>query len=135
MDIKSLIIGIVLGILLIWIVNKTYISDSDSSSSLDVPIQIMVRQAARWSTAADQDESPMIAVLHANYGAGYLWALKDIAKDDQIEGAAGIDIKKFTYEIVSAQDRATKKMAKLCPKYAPKESYLTKIGGEGFSDN
>ena len=70
MDIKSLIIGIVIGILLIWIVNKTYVSDS--SSSLDVPIQIMVRQAARWSTAADQDESPMIAVLHANYGAGYL---------------------------------------------------------------
>ena len=38
---------------------------------------------------------------------------------------------KFEREIVSVQDEATKKMAKLCPKYAPKSSYLTKLGGEG----
>ena len=129
MSIQYLLIGITIGVLLVWVVrtliNKSYIPDS-----LDTPIKILVRQAARWSTAADQDESPMIAVLHANYGAGYLWALKDIAKDDQIEEASGIDMKKFTLEIVSAQDRATKKMAKICPKYAPKDSYLTKIGGE-----
>lgn len=125
----ALLIGIGLGILLVWIVtefiNRAYVPDS-----LELPIKVMVRQVSRWSAAADQDESPMIAVLHANYGAGYLWALKDIAKDEQIEEVTGINIKKFTYEITRAQDRATKKMAKLCPKYAPKETYLTRLGGE-----
>ena len=94
-------------------------------------ILVLTRQAARWSTAAKQDENSMIAVLHANYGAGYLWALKDIASSEQIKAATGIDLLKFEREIVSTQDMATKKMAKLCPKYAPKSTYLTKIGGEG----
>ena len=91
----------------------------------------LVRQAARWSTAARQDRNAMIAVLHANYGAGYLWALQDIAKAEQIEAAAGIDITKFQKEIVATQDAATKAMAALCPKYAPKKTYLTLLGGEG----
>ena len=130
MEMIALLIGIGLGVLLVWIVTE-FINRVHVPDSLELPIKVMVRQASRWSTAADQDESPMIAVLHANYGAGYLWALKDIAKDEQIEEVTGINIKKFTYEITQAQHRATKKMAKLCPKYAPKETYLTRLGGEG----
>jgi hypothetical protein len=94
-------------------------------------IQTLVRQAARWSTAAKQDESSMIAVLHANYGAGYLWAVKDIATDEQIAKASGIDIRKFENEIIEIQDQATIRMSQLCPDYAPQSSYLTTIGGEG----
>lgn len=93
-------------------------------------IKILVRQAARWSTAAIQDENPLIALLHANYGAGYLWALSDVASTSQIKEATGIDYLKFKNEVVAAQDYATKKMSKICPKFAPKRSYLTKLGGE-----
>lgn len=103
----------------------------ETKTTKNADIQIMVRQAARWATAARQDDNAMIAVLHANYGAGYLWALKDIATNAEIEEASGIDMKRFTYEVVKTQDDATKKMAELCPKYAPPPSYLTKIGGEG----
>jgi len=94
-------------------------------------IQTLVRQAARWSTAARQDNNSMISVLHANYGTGYLWALQDIANSKEIEKASGIDWKKFKDEIVATQDAATKKMARLCPKWKPQTSYLTKVGGEG----
>lgn len=38
-------------------------------------IKTLVRQSARWSVAALQDTNIMIAVLHSNYGAGYLWVL------------------------------------------------------------
>jgi len=72
----------------------------------------------------------MIAVLHANYGAGYLWALRDIATDNDIVAATGIDIIKFRDEITNIQDTATKKMASLCPQYAPPSTYLTNLGGE-----
>lgn len=34
-------------------------------------------------------------------------------------------------EIVATQDAATNTMAALCPKYAPKKTYLTRLGGEG----
>ena len=128
---KILILGIIVGILLVYLINnlinKIYVPDN-----LNNVIQILVRQAARWSTAAEQDNNTMIAILHANYGAGYLWALKDIATDNEIETVSGINMKKFTYKILQVQDNATKEMAKLCPKFAPKKTYLTKIGGEGI---
>lgn len=128
------IYGLIAGIILMYILNELKnkcLLGFSSKSILNKVIQVLVRQAARWSTAARQDKNSMIAVLHANYGAGYLWALKDIASTEQVKAATGIDMLKFEREIVSVQDKATKKMAKLCPKYAPKSSYLTKLGGEG----
>ena len=125
-----LISGMLIMFFFIEIKNKCFIKNNAKSYNIKI-IKKLVRQAARWSTAAIQDESPMIAVLHANYGAGYLWSLKDIATDSEIESATGIDVKKFEKEIVMAQDYATKKMIGICPKFAPKSSYLTKLGGEG----
>ncbi|ARF09932.1 hypothetical protein Indivirus_5_55 [Indivirus ILV1] len=93
-------------------------------------IKTLIRQAARWSLASTQDESSMISVLHANYGAGYLWAVRDIATDDEIKNTTGVDILKFRDEITKIQDNATKKMAKLCPNYAPKSTYLSEIAGD-----
>ena len=122
--------GMLLMFFFIEIKNKCFIRNNTKSYSNKI-IKKLVRQAARWSTAAIQDESPMIAVLHANYGAGYLWSLKDIATDSEIESATGINIKKFENEIVKAQDYATKKMIGICSKFGPKSSYLTKLGGEG----
>lgn len=130
----NFIYGLIAGIILMYFLNelkKKCLIGFSSKSILSKIIQVLSRQAARWSTAAKQDKNSMIAVLHANYGAGYLWALKDIASSEQIKAATGIDILKFEREIVSVQDEATMKMAKLCPKYAPKKSYLTKLGGEG----
>ena len=72
----------------------------------------------------------MVAVLHGNYGAAYLWSLRDIATDNDIEKITGLDIIKFRDEITKVQDNATKRMAKLCPKYAPEASYLAKIAGD-----
>lgn len=93
-------------------------------------IKTLIRQASRWSTAASQDNNSMIAVLHANYGAGYLWALKDIYSDEDIKKYANIDLFKFKNQIIEVQDAVTKKMVSLCPNYAPKRTYLTTLGGE-----
>lgn len=93
-------------------------------------IKTLVRQAARWSTAAAQDSNPLISILHANYGAGYLWALRDIATDAEIESAVGIDILQFRDAITNAQDYSAKKMMAVCPQFAPKDAYLSKIAKE-----
>ena len=125
--IYGLIIGIIIMYFLIEIRNNNMMGNSNI---LDISIKKLIRQAARWSTAAKQDNNSLIAVLHANYGAGYLWALKDIASSEQIKIATNIDISKFEKEITDVQDNATKKMAMLCPKYAPKSSYLSSLGKE-----
>lgn len=93
-------------------------------------IKTLVRQAARWFTAAAQDENVMISVLHANYGAGYLWALRDIATDEEIFNVTHIDVLKFRDDITKIQDYSTIKLMKLCPNYAPTKTYLTEIAKE-----
>ena len=106
--------------------------DNDNNMSKSDVIKKLVRQAARWSTAARQDESLMIKVLHACYGAGYLWALKDIASNDEIEKYSNIDMFKFENEITSTMDEAQMELASTCSKYPPKRTYLTRVAGEGI---
>lgn len=125
----SLYFGIIIGILITYfIINLNH----PNSTTIYKVIQTLSRGAARWSTAAKQDQNSMIAVLHANYGAAYLWALNDVATSNQITQVTGIPYQQFRDEIVHIQDQATMKMAGLCPQYAPKPSILTKLGGEGY---
>lgn len=77
-------------------------------------IKIMYRQSARWAAAAIQDESTIIKVLHANYAAGYLWALKDIVSTSDFERITGQDFLEFENEIVKIQDSSTKKLVETC---------------------
>ena len=123
--------GFIIGMIIMYLFINSRNKIINTKNEKKMIINKLIRQAARWSTAAKQDKNSMIAVLHANYGAGYLWALKEIMKTDTIENFTGVDILKFETEIINIQDMATKKMAKLCPKYAPEPSYLSKIAGEG----
>mgnify|MGYP001485779816 CR=1 FL=1 len=123
----KLIYGIILGMILMYVLINNN-KKNKTEKQIEFAAKKLVRQAARWSTAAKQDKNSMIAVLHANYGAGYLWALKDIIKTDIIEKKTGIDMMKFEDEIVKIQDEVTKNMAKLCPDYAPEPSFLSNLG-------
>ena len=94
-------------------------------------INKLMRQAARYAIAAQQDASPIIATLHANYAAGYLWALKDIATPREIHQNTGIDVKKFEEHILNVQDMVTKKVSEKCPEFAGEgDMYLTSIAGQ-----
>jgi len=105
-----------------------------SNGASKASIEKLVRQSARFATAAQQDESPLVSVLHANYSAGYLWALKDIATPKQIHNATGVDINKFEEHISNVQDMVTKKTLKKCPEFAGDvDLYLATIGGEAAS--
>ena len=110
---KGILIGTIIGLLLMFIINqivsKCWISN-DTKKFHNKIINKLVRQTARWATAASQDDNPVIAVLHANYGAGYLWALKDIATNDEIEKTEKIDMKEFEKNIVDTQDKANQKL-------------------------
>lgn len=131
---KNIIIGVLIGFILMYIINqilsKCWISNNTKKFHNEL-INKLVRQTARWATAASQDDNPVIEVLHANYAAGYLWALKDIATNKDIENATKIDMNKFQKNVVDIQDKANKKLVKLCPNFIKTDNiYLAKIGGE-----
>ena len=131
---KNIIIGILIGFILMYIINqilsKCWISNNSKKFHNEL-INKLVRQTARLETAASQDDNPVIEVLHANYAAGYLWALKDIATNKDIENATKIDMNKFQKNVVDIQDKSNKKLVKLCPNFIKTDNiYLSKIGCE-----
>ena len=94
-------------------------------------IKKLLRQSSRWAVAAHQDKSPIISLLHANYAAGYLWSLKDIASDIEIQNATNIDIINFTEKIVDIQDKSTKKVSHACPQFLDDiDKELAKLAGD-----
>lgn len=95
-------------------------------------IQALARQAARWAIAAQNDQNKIIATLHANYAAGYLWSLFDICTPRQFENAVGVSYLDFKQGITSVQDQATRSLAASCPAIAPEPSVLAYVAGEGL---
>jgi len=127
MDKTSIIFLVSLSILTIIMMTQMQTKHSDKNEI----IKKLVRGIARWSNASQQDKSPLIAVLHANYSAGYLWALIDIATDTEIQSATGVDIKLLTTTITKYQDEAHKKAVSECPQYMTHlDTYLSNIAGE-----
>lgn len=45
----------------------------DCPKTMETIITKLIKQTARWSTAAAQDKSPLIYVLHATYRMGYIF--------------------------------------------------------------
>ena len=75
----------------------------------------------------------MIAVLHANYGVGYMMALQSIASESELESMLGVSNLKGLYrEVEKAQHDATVKMATVCPAVAPK-NVLARYGSEAVA--
>jgi len=90
-------------------------------------IKTLARQTARWSMAAVQDRQPLIALLHANYGNGYLMALNDIARPTEVERVLRASYPGFRYDefdraVHRIQDVAAGRALKACPDlYTPEK--------------
>lgn len=102
------------------------------SDDFNEKIKTLVRQSARWTIASEQDKNPYIAMLHANYGAGYIFALRSIATDAQIKEATNLDVMKLEQEITKVQDMSFVKLARVCPEGQPKSEFLRLISGQGI---
>lgn len=101
-------------VIIVFILGLVY-NKSKEQKNFEKSIKILYRQSARWAAAAVQDESEIIALLHANYAAGYLWAIKDIISTEQFKKITGVDFLDLENRIVDIQDIASKKMIEKCP--------------------
>ena len=116
---------------LIAVIFVLYLMMKNKTRGMNKAIEKLVRQSARYAVAAQQDESPVIAILHANYAAAYFYALKDIASESKIHNATGIDVKKFKEHVTNVQDMVTRKTSEKCPEFVGEvDIYLAQIGGE-----
>lgn len=125
-NIKYVLIGFMLGIIFAYIFKL----NSDNYNYKNFVINKLIRQTARWSLASSQDISPIVSLLHANYGAGFWWALKDIASNNDIQKNIKIDVNLFEKKITEMQDYATKRVTKNCPQFLNNvNNFFAKIAG------
>ena len=98
-----------------------------------IMLEKLIRQGARWYKGYQNDKNPLIAVLHANYAAGYWWATKDIFSPEEIEEVLGgsENVNLYETEILKAQDGATNQAVHVCPEYTDALDFMSKIAGEG----
>ena len=115
------IILIALILLLLVVFFKPNIKSTFSSGTRADAINSMITQSARWVLASLSDQNPFIANLHANYGVGYIIALRDWASDAEIKEASGVDIFKFSKTVTNAQRQAAQKLISVCPESLPSE--------------
>jgi len=104
---------------LIAIIFVLYLMMQNKTRGMNKAIEKLVRQSARYAVAAQQDASPVIAIL------------KDIASESQIHNATGIDVKKFKEHVTNVQDMVTRRTSEKCPDFVGEvDIYLAQIGGE-----
>ena len=116
---------------LLGVIFVLYLMMKNKTRGMNKAIEKLVRQSARYAVAAQQDASPVIAVLHANYAAAYFYALKEFASESQIHNATGIDVKKFKEHVINVQDMVTRKTSEKCPDFVGEvDIYLAQISGE-----
>lgn len=92
-------------------------------------IHTLMRQASRWTVAAEQDENPLIGVLHANYGMAYITALRQVASDHEVLQVTGYDPREVEAYIAGVQDAAVRRFAPYVPHLVP-QSPIAVIAGE-----
>ncbi len=93
-------------------------------------LDLLIRQAARWSTAAMQDDHPFIAVLHANYGVAYAIALRQVASDEEVIAKTGIDPFALERKVVKIQEGATLALSRSCPELSKRLGPLAVLAKE-----
>lgn len=87
--------------------NKKLLEAIDNKNFI---IRTLVKQAAKMSLIASRDRNPMMAMIHADYSAGYLMALQDIANVEEISNCIGMDYNKIKNQITMIQDANAKKL-------------------------
>lgn len=91
-------------------------------------VQGLIQKCASYAVQAQQDASPVQAMLHANYSAAYLDALKTVSTERQIQQVGSINLGTFESHILNVQKSVTDKALQEVPDLAGKvDLYLQSV--------
>lgn len=90
-----------------------------ATSSDALSTRALIKEAAQWSTIAQQDSNPLLALMHATYGMAYLNVARRLHTDRDIEAASNLRVEEFSATLQSNQQTAVQKLLTLCPMSTP----------------
>lgn len=127
------LVVIIILILTLYIFTKNNNTNYNEKNNKDSKkANVLIRQSARYAHAARQDKDLLIALLHANYSSGYLFAAKDIFPENLLISLfpSYKDYKEFEAKIKEIQDEVNTRAVSGCPSMVSKKDIITKMGGE-----
>jgi hypothetical protein len=90
-----------------------------SKSNDALSTRALIKEAAQWSTIAQQDSNPLLALMHATYGMAYLNVARRLHTDSEIEVASNLRVDEFSLTLQSNQQAAVQRLLTLCPMSTP----------------
>jgi hypothetical protein len=91
---------------------------SKPSKRFDKKLKDLVQEAQRWSATSTQDTDPLVALMHATYGMGYLRVARTMASDADIERACNLRLDEFAAALSDAQHSAMQNVTGQCSNIA-----------------
>jgi len=76
--------------------------------------QAVIRRAAQWSTSAQQDDNPVLRLVHINYAIAQINALRVILADADIERIAAVKPREMVASLREQQSQAIRKLGETC---------------------
>jgi hypothetical protein len=113
-------------VLLLFVLVTTF---SKEQAKRGPRLRTIVNSAAQWSAIADQDESPVVRLMHVLYAQGNLNAARAIASDDDIEAACGFELDAFARTLQQQQAACIRAMASACPSFRIPQGLASTMAG------
>jgi hypothetical protein len=91
-------------------------------------VQALAADAARWATVSRQDQNPLVALMHANYGVAYANVAQRLSgSDEAFTEQTGRNAAAFYNETLELQAAAVQRTTALAPQLAPPSAGLTAV--------
>ena len=118
-SIKNAVYVIIIVAVLLKLV--TWFTTENSGRARDkARLNMLVRNAARWSAAAEQDSSLLMGLIHANYAAAYLQVLRESHELPALDAAAApVSFAQLEAQVMDVQNRVQARITETCPEIQP----------------
>ena len=111
--------GFVMCMILFEMVRKGYFQWAGRSRVTRDAVQKLVKECSTWAIMSQQDKSPLLALIHANYAVSHIYALQQIATPEFIYEATSVHIDKLESEVTNLQKLCSDNLIREHPEISP----------------
>lgn len=119
---KTVKIGVLVVLVLLVVVLIAWFADRSRRETLKTSMPMahrLIKEASRWGMTSEQDESPYLALIHANYAVAYARAAREAAPETDIAKKLHVDLSELVSQLSDVQEKAVRRLSRVCPDAVP----------------
>ena len=107
---------VVLGVLAVSLISNWVLSRSKRYPSHVVArVKTLVKDAAKWAAVAQQDQNPLMGLVHATYAMAYINVAREMFSAKDLQTLCGIDTDELYTMINHTQEQTAQQVGTQCP--------------------